>query len=155
MVLTDVDERHATHTICVCGVGFEERLSAELLCVPTTTAKFLKSCETWVQCVPNYLLYMCVCVSDSAVSTPPDRNRFRLTGSTWTNQITWDGVGVFQSARSDWTWGPLEYKQHNKPTMSVSSQSSDVIKSYIKNNSDYIQTLLLFVLKVVYQVECF
>lgn len=97
----------------------------------------------------------CVCVSDSAVSTPPDRNRFRLTGSTWTNQITWDGVGVFQSARSDWTWGPLEYKQHNKPTMSVSSQSSDVIKSYIKNNSDYIQTLLLFVLKVVYQVECF
>lgn len=97
----------------------------------------------------------CVCVSDSAVSTPPDRNRFRLTGSTWTSQITWGGVGVFQSARSDWTWGPLEYKQHNKPTMSVSSQSSDVIKSYIKNNSDYIQTLLLFVLKVVYQVECF
>lgn len=55
---------------------------------------------------------------------------------------------MFQSARSDWTWGPLEYKQYNKPTMSVSSQSSDVIKSYIKNNSDYIQTLLLFVLKV-------
>lgn len=105
-------------------------------------------------CLITYCTCVCVWVTQLSPHhrTGTDSD---VTGSTWTNQITWGGVGVFQSARSDWTWGPLEYKQHNKPTMSVSSQSSDVIKSYIKNNSDYIQTLLLFVLKVVYQVECF
>lgn len=94
--------------------------------VPTTNTKCLRSCETWAQRVHDYCV--CVCVCDSAAS--PLLELIRRCGVELSNQHT-EAVCFRANPPFDWIWGRLVGKQHNKSAASVSSQSSDGMKSYI------------------------